>query len=97
MIYVLYLRSKEDCVLKGWVLSGFPITQNQASALRQASMAPSRVVALQCDLDTAKSRCADQDSGVVADRYKVVGEHMKGVLTEFSWNSKEIGVGTIYF
>jgi len=45
-----------DCMRKGWVLDGFPMTESQAQFLRDAHLGPGRVVNLSLDIDTVVER-----------------------------------------
>jgi adenylate kinase len=40
---------REDCVVRGWLLDGFPRTENQARALDDAGVVPDAVVSLDVD------------------------------------------------
>jgi len=47
-----------DCLRKGWVLDGFPMTPSQAEFLRQAHLWPTRVINLRLDEEGAAARCS---------------------------------------
>lgn len=50
-----------DCVSKGWILDGFPMTQDQASAMRTVGIIPDIIVTLGIDSETLKERSAEQE------------------------------------
>merc|ERR550514_453547 len=49
-----------DCVRKGWVLDGFPKTQQQAEFMRKAHLWPSRVCNLTVDEDVVVQRLSSR-------------------------------------
>lgn len=53
---VLKKLKSEDCVKRGWILEGFPITENQATSLRNNDIYPDLVVTLQVLQDTMHAR-----------------------------------------
>jgi len=52
--------NETDCLRKGWILDGFPKTQNQAEYLRQAHLWPSRVVQLKVTDEDVSTRAASR-------------------------------------
>jgi len=48
--------NETDCMRKGWVLDGFPKTQNQAEFLRQSHLWPTRLVSIKINDEVALAR-----------------------------------------
>lgn len=51
-----------DCVSKGWILDGFPMTQDQATAMRTVGIVPDIIVTLGIDDETLKVRDDQHES-----------------------------------
>ena len=56
-----------DCVSKGWILDGFPMTQDQATAMRTVGIVPDIIVTLGIDDETLKVRDDQHESDELYD------------------------------
>ncbi|KAJ8975780.1 hypothetical protein NQ317_015335 [Molorchus minor] len=55
----------EDCLTKGWVLTGFPYTHTDFKFLDSLETPPNRVIFLECDLNVCKERLRHRRVNVI--------------------------------
>ncbi|CAH1107765.1 unnamed protein product [Psylliodes chrysocephalus] len=56
---------EEDCILNGWVLTGFPFTEYDFKHLDSIDTPPNRVIFLECDLNLCRERLRNKRFNVV--------------------------------